>query len=276
MRDATHHFLPKEGSWQVSGRTGNGISESNYSVSEPRQQCLTGTLLCKIQDTGMSHLLGTTIHRSKGAQKGVNVQSWSGVTLTQLTGSPSDQPQTTCSPDASLEGHSRPWATAGELWEARFILENPSRHLPWTLSWKHCFSVTETRSSQHGPNSGCNGTDSCCQEWDQDMTGNLYQQGLHPKTTLAQAQWMTMRWEALPPVPAWPEPNERAHAGKQAQPTANCMWQGQAVGSRWPKTHFKAKWKQPLLLLWRFETTIGGLNPFQGGSIMPGLSDCSE
>lgn len=185
MRDATHHFLPEEGSWQVSGRTGNGISESNYSVSEPRQQRLTGTLLCKIQDTGMSHLLGTTIHRSKGAQKGANVQSWSGVTLPQLTGSPSDQLQTTCSPDTSLEGHSRPWATAGELWEARFILENPSRHLPWTLSWKHCFSVTETSSSQHGPNSGCNGTDTCCQEWDQDMTGNLYQQGLHPKTTLA-------------------------------------------------------------------------------------------
>lgn len=130
MRDANHHLLPEEGSWQVSSRTGNGISESRYSVSEPRQQCLTGTLLCKIQDMRMSHSLGTTLHRSKTAQRMVNVQSWSGVTLTRLTGSPSHQPQTNCSPDASLEGHSRPWAVAGELWEARFILGNPGQHLP--------------------------------------------------------------------------------------------------------------------------------------------------
>lgn len=122
----------------------------------------------------------------------------------------------------------------------------------------------ETGCSQHGPNCGSNWINTCGQHWGQDMTDNLYQQGLHPKTTLAQAQWVRMWWEALPPVPAWLEPNERPHAGKRAQPTANCMWQGQAVGSWWLKSHFKANWKQPLLMLWRFETIIGGLNPFQG------------
>lgn len=39
------------------------------------------------------------------------------------------------------EGHSRPWAIAGELREARFILRNPSQHRPRTLLWRHCFSV---------------------------------------------------------------------------------------------------------------------------------------
>lgn len=103
MRYANQHFLPEERSWQVSRRTRNGISESHYSISEPRQWCLIGILLCKIQDTRMSHSLGT-IHRSKGGQRGVNVQSWSRVTLTQLTGSPSHQPQTNCSPYTSLKG----------------------------------------------------------------------------------------------------------------------------------------------------------------------------
>lgn len=34
------------------------------------------------------------------------------------------------------------------------------------------------------PNCGCNGTDTCGQHWGQDVTGKLYQQVLHPKTTL--------------------------------------------------------------------------------------------
>lgn len=35
-------------------------------------------------------------------------------------------------------------------------------------------------------------------------------------------------------------------------------------GRRGLKSHFKGNQKQPLLMLWRFKTIIGGLNPFQG------------
>ena len=98
----------------------------------------------------------------------------------------------------------------------------------------------------------------------QILVANTEAKTWHSKTTLTQALWVRMWWEAFPPVPAWLEPNERAHAGKWAQPTANCMLQGKAVGIRELKSCLKANWKQSLLMLWKFETTVGGLKPFWG------------
>lgn len=70
---------------------------------------------------------------------------------------------------------------------------------------------------------------------------------------------------SVPLVSAWPEPKERACAGKRAQSTANCTWQGQVGGSHGLKSqgHGKAKWEQPLVTLFRFENTTGGLKPLQ-------------
>lgn len=70
---------------------------------------------------------------------------------------------------------------------------------------------------------------------------------------------------SVPLVSAWPEPKERAYAGKRAQSTAHCTWQGQAGASQWLKSqgHIKAKWEQPLVMFFRFENTTGGLKPLQ-------------
>lgn len=66
-----------------------------------------------------------------------------------------------------------------------------------------------------------------------------------PSPCMAGAKWESPRWETSP-----------AHSKLHVA--------GQAVGSRRLKSRFKANWKQPLLMLWRYETIIGGLNPFQG------------
>lgn len=151
----------------MSSRTGNGISESCNSVADPSQHvslapCFTHT---RYEDEPLTWYHNTKV---QAAQRTVNVQSRSGVTLTPLPGSPSHQPQTNHGPVASQERLPRPWGTAGESWEDMFIPGNPSQQLPQMLSWKHCFSLMETNSS--GPNCGCNRVNTCGQCWGQDVT----------------------------------------------------------------------------------------------------------
>lgn len=79
----------------------------------------------------------------------------------------------------------------------------------WMLSQKHCFSVMETGSSQHGSSFGYRGTDTWGQHDGQPLSAEALSLD-HPCAGTGGRGALG----SVPLVSAWPKPKERACAGK--------------------------------------------------------------